>query len=188
MAQSADAIMIAGTGSVYVGPVGSTLPIDPTTALDAALIDLGYLTEDGATLRDEKTKEPINAWQSFYPVKYVVTDASAEIEFVLRQWDVVTVPLAFGGGAITTTAGPPIVYTYTPPAPEDIDERALVLDWDYDTYNFRLIVPKVMVTSGVDSQLTRGQASDLPITLGVIGTDGASPYTIVTDHPDWAAA
>lgn len=184
MAQSADAVVVAGNGAANVAPVGTTLPTDSSTALDPAFVDLGFLSEDGATFRDEKTKEPIPAWQSFYPIKYVVTDASAEVEFVLRQWDADTVPLAFGGGQVTVpnpTAAPG-EFRYEPPDPETIDERALVLSWQYDNANFRLVVPKVMVTSGVESQLTKSSASDLPLTLGVIGTAGASPWLLYTNH------
>src|SRR5680860_985390 len=188
MALSADSIIIAGSGSTSVAPVGSTLPIDVLTALDAAFIDLGYITEEGASFRRSKSTEPITAWQSFNALKYVVTEVADEVEFMLRQWDANTLPLAFAGGAIATTAavvGPPAVpvyYTYTPPDPEDIDERALVLEWLYDTSTFRLVIPRIMVTSGVETQLTRSQASDLPITAGVLATDGAAPWTIISDH------
>lgn len=183
MAQDSDAIVIAGNGSVHVAPVGTALPTTHADALNAAFVDLGYINEDGATFSDDKTKEPIPVWQSFYPLRYVVTDASASIAFALRQWDVNTVPLAFGGGAVTDVAGPPAHFLYTPPDPEEIDERACVIEWAVDTYSFRLIIPKVMVTESVETNLTRTAASDLPITLGILGTDGASPWTIRTDHP-----
>lgn len=180
MPQSSNAVVIAGSGAVHVAPVGTALPTDSTTALNSAFIDLGYINDDGATFRDEKTKEPITSWQTFYAIKYVVTDASAELEFVLQQWDKNTVPLAFGGGTVTApTAGN---FRYEPPDPEDIDERALVLSWNYDSAVFRLVVPKVMVTSGVESQLTKAQAAELPITVGVVGTDGAKPWLLYTTH------
>ncbi len=119
-------------------------------------------------------------------MKYVVTDASASISFALRQWDKNTVPLAFGGGAITSVAaatGVAAHFLYTPPAPEKIDQRACVVEWKVDTYTFRLIIPKVMVTESPDTNLNRTAPSDLPITLGVLGTDGASPWTIRSDFP-----
>lgn len=188
MAADADNIVIAGSGSVHVAPVGTAMPATPIAALNAAFVDLGYVTEDGATFRDDKTKEGTRVWGSFYPVKMRVTDASASLSFVLRQWDIETVPFAFGGGSIATTTGPPAHYTYTPPAPDEIDERALVLEWAADGHDFRLLVPRVMVTEGVETQLTQTAESDLPITLGVLGTAGVDPWQLLTNHPAFAAS
>lgn len=183
MPQNASAIPIAGNGRVHIAPVGTTLPSDHSTALNVAFVELGIITEDGATLRDEKTREPIGGWQSLYPYKYVTTDSSASIAFTLRQWDKATVPLAFGGGAITSVTGPPAHFLYTPPAPSALYERACVVEWDVDTYKFRLIIPKVMPTEALETNLTRNDAANLPITLSVLGTDGTSPYTIRSDFP-----
>ncbi len=188
MALDASDIVIAGNGSVNVAPVGTALPTNPTTALPAAWKNLGYITEDGATFRYDQTKEPVNAWQSFYPLKYRVTGTTAEFDFVLMQMDVDTMPFAFGGGTVTTVAGPPVVYKYTPPNPEDIDERALVLEWVYDTSKFRLVTPRAMLTSGTEVALSRGSETTMPVTLGVLGTAGVAAFEILTDHPGWAAA
>ncbi len=194
MGQNADAIIVAGDGDGHIAPVGSTLPAnitEVTSGLDAAFQTLGFISEDGATFRDERTKEPINVWQSRYAVKYRVTDATAEVEFTLKQWDRITIPLAFGGGTITDVAGlgdGSQGFKYTPPAEDEIDERAFVLTWQYDQANFALVVPKVMVRGSVESQLSDAQESDLPLTLGIMGTAGADPWYMLSDHPAWDPA
>lgn len=185
MPQNSDSIVIAGSGSVHVALLGTALPTDVSTALAAAFVDLGYINGEGASFKDAKTKEPVPVWQSFYAVKYTVTDASASLAFTLRQWDRYTVPLAFGGGAIAETSVGSGVFRYEPPAPEVIDERALVLTWRADESTFRLVVPRVMVTEGVDTKLVRTAPSDLPITVGVLGTDGVKPWALLTDHPSF---
>lgn len=44
--------------TVSVGAVGSTAPTDTTTALDAAFVDVGFLTEDGLTeMREQSVKD-----------------------------------------------------------------------------------------------------------------------------------
>jgi len=182
MAQDADAVMIAGDGDIFTAPVGTALPTNPTVALDAAFIGAGYISEDGVTFRDEKTKEPINVWQSFYPVKYRVTESNAELEMILKQWDLVTVPLAFGGGSIIDNT---TYFEYSPPAPDVIDERACVLDWTYDTFAFRLVIPRTMVRGSIETQLARASESDLPLTLGILGTPGVDPWTLYTSHPSF---
>lgn len=50
------------TGAVFVAPIGSTLPTNATTALDAAFKNLGYVSEDGLVNSIETDTENINAW------------------------------------------------------------------------------------------------------------------------------
>lgn len=188
MPQDADSITVAGNGTASVAPVGTALPVDVATALPAGWVDLGYINEDGATFNDAKTTEEIAVWQSFYAPRRVVTERSATVAFTLRQWDRTTVPLAFGGGTITTIAGPPVVYRYDPPDPEVIDERAAVLEWRDGTSVFRIVLPRVMVSEGVETQMVRTAASDLPITLAILGTDGVKPWSLLTSDPAFAAS
>lgn len=49
-------------GAVYKAPVGTTLPTDATTALDAAFVNLGYCSEDGMTNNNSPSSENIKAW------------------------------------------------------------------------------------------------------------------------------
>lgn len=50
------------SGAIYVAPVGTTLPTDTSTALDAAFEALGYVSEDGVTNDNTPTVENIKAW------------------------------------------------------------------------------------------------------------------------------
>lgn len=49
-------------GAVFCAPVGSTLPIDATTALGAAFKDLGFVSEDGVTRSISKSTTNIKEW------------------------------------------------------------------------------------------------------------------------------
>ena len=40
-------VRVGITGGLYKAPVGSTAPTDATTALDAAFINLGYVSQEG---------------------------------------------------------------------------------------------------------------------------------------------
>lgn len=49
-------------GAIYVAPLGSTLPTDSTTALDAAFVCLGYVSEDGVTNSNSPESDNVKAW------------------------------------------------------------------------------------------------------------------------------
>lgn len=180
MGNDADEIVIAANGTVRVAPVGTAEPTTPTEAPAAAWVDLGYITEEGATFTDSKEIEDILAWQSFYPVRKIVTGKEAAVSFSLRQWNEATIPLAFGGGAVTNpTTG---VWRYAPPSPEDIDERALMLDWQDGDKNYRLIIPKGLVTDAVETNLVRTDSAVLPISFAAIPASTADdPWFVLTD-------
>lgn len=179
MPNDADEIVVAANGTVRVAPVGSTQPTNPTSAPVAAWVDLGYVTEDGATFTDSKEIEDVLAWQSFYPVRKIVTAKEATLAFSLRQWNEATVKLAFGGGTITNPSLG--VWKFVPPDPETLDERALMLDWQDGDKNYRLIFPKGLVTEAVETQLVRTGSAELPITFSAVPATGDDAYILLTD-------
>lgn len=186
MALDADEVVVGANGTVNVGAVGSTGPTDIETALDGAFTDLGYVSEDGIELSPGMDMTEIAAWQSFYPVRRIVTGRSLEIGFELLQWNQEAIELAFGGGSFATTAGPPAYYTYTPPSPEDLDYRALVIEWEDGTKNYRLHVPKALVTDTSSLNINRSDAAGLGLTFSIEATDGTDPFTFITDDPAFA--
>lgn len=52
----------AASGAIFVAPVGTVLPTDTTTALDAAFAELGYVSEDGITNSNSPENDNIKAW------------------------------------------------------------------------------------------------------------------------------
>lgn len=176
---SADQIVVGGTGKVYAAVVGSTAPTNATTALPAAWIDLGYISEEGVTATFGKETETIQAWQSLYPVRRVVTSASAMVKFNLQQWNLTTVPFALGGGTVSEpTAG---IFKYVPADPATIDERALVVEWTDGSRHYRLYFPKGMVVDAVETNITRTASSELPITYEATPTSGTNAFNLFTD-------
>jgi hypothetical protein len=186
MPVDADEVVVAADASVHVGDVGTAGPTDIATALNAAFVDLGYTSEDGIEMTPGMDIGEVRAHQAMYPVRRMVTGRSLELGLTLLQWNQASIELAFGGGTWTTTAGPPAFYTYTPPAPEDMDYRALVLEWEDGTKAYRLHVPKVLVTETSSITLARTDASGLPLTFSVIATDGTDPFTLITSDPAFA--
>lgn len=180
----ADAIVIAGTATIHVAPAGTTMPTSLSDELDPAFVELGYSTDDGVAFSDTKEVQGVRPHQSFYDVRRFVTGRASSLGFSLLQWDADTVPFAFGGGAITEPT--PGEFRYTPPDPEELDERALVIDLADGDRHFRFGIPKGMVSSNTDSGLARTGPALLPITFDALGEDGEAPWTVDSDDPAWA--
>lgn len=191
--QDASEVTIGANGDLYTAVFGTTLPTDIDTNLNAAFGDgHGYISEDGVTFRDGKEIEDIPAWQSFYPVRKVVSAKTSGIEAVLRQFNAANAELAFGGGDVDVSGG---VAIYTPPAPGEIQELSAVVEWVDGEYTYRLVIPKGIVTGEVESNLVRTAALDLPIVIeatpegaAVEGEPETFPFYIVSDHPAFVDA
>ena len=135
---------------------------------------------------DGKTIVDVAAWQSFYAVREIISAREFSRAFVLRQWDRYTIGLAFGGGTFTDQGGG--LTKYEPPDPSTLDERACIVDWQDGMKDYRLVVPRCVVTENVETNLTRTAAADLPITLRVLApTAGADPWYCLTNDPAFAS-
>lgn len=182
MATTPENILVGSGGSIHIAPVGTTLPTTIAGSLNAAFVDLGYISEDGISLASAADVTDIAAFQSLLPVRKVVTGRTFDLSFTVREWTAEGVIFAFGGGDVTESAG---VYTFTPPADTDaLYERALIASWSDGDKNYRLVIPRGVVSEGVETTIARGAASDLPITFSVLAVDEATAgYYLITDDP-----
>jgi len=60
MAVAGSEVRVAGSGHVYLAPVGTAMPTD-TAALPADWVDLGYVTEDGVMFNFDRETEDLNS-------------------------------------------------------------------------------------------------------------------------------
>ncbi|MGH2651763.1 MAG: hypothetical protein ACRDHK_11200, partial [Actinomycetota bacterium] len=178
----AEQVVVGANGQVWVALDGATAPTDATTdpnTVDSDYANLGFASEEGATFNESKEITDIGAWQSFYPIRKIVTARAIAVSFMLRQWNRDTIEFALGGDVTGSTGD----FEFTPPSPEELDLRALILDWQDGDKNYRLYVPSGIVTGAVETNLVRTGAADLPIEFSAIDPGGADIYTIFTDDP-----
>ena len=175
----ASQVKIGSGGKVWVAPIGTVIPANETVAPAAAFKPLGFITEDGVTIRDSKTVQEKRAWQNRYPVKRWVNSRAYEVSFTLEQINWLTFPFAMGGGTLTEpTAGK---FKYVPPAPDFLDSRALLIDWSEGAVLYRLFIPEGLVTDNVEFQVQAEDTIELPVTYGAI-FNGVDPvYTFLTN-------
>lgn len=155
--------VIAANGMVAIAPVGTTLPGDAETALDAAFVELGYISEEGVTFSPGPETEGILAWQSLQPIRNVLTAYDVEASFTLLQWNADTLGLAFGGGVYTDNGDG--TWSFLLPTPEEHKEQSMVIE-GYDGENiYRIVLDRVELSDTGDITFTRSDASGLPVTV-----------------------
>lgn len=180
---NASQVVVGSNGKVWVAEIGTAAPTNATTALAAGWSDLGYVSEDGATFSEGKDITDINAWQSFYPIRYIVNSRQVTVSFTLRQWNNKTVEFALGG----TITGGPTDFTYTPPSPEELDLRQMALEWYDSSKSYRLYIRRGLVTENVETQLIRTDAANLPITFSAMDPgSGTAVYSLFTNDANFA--
>lgn len=179
-------VLVADADTLGSGDFPTDVLVGSGDELDLAVwTEVGFVSENGVTFTDGKTIADIPAWQAFYPVRKIVTEKMTKVEFVMRQWNTDTVRFAFGGGSVSESGG---VATYIPPAPGDLDNRAMVVEWVDGEATYRLVLPRGIVTGDVAAQVVRTAASDLPVSfevspagLPVDGDLSTQPWYILTD-------
>lgn len=166
----------ARAGGVYIAPVGTALPTDTETPLDAAFVPLGYVSEDGVTIGQEVETEPINAWQSGTPIKTLLTSRVASIEFTMIEIKPETLALWFGQAVPTATAG---VFSLDVLTDAPLPEMACVVDLLDGANAMRFVAGRAQMTEAGEIEITRSGAVGLPVTLGTLDDGGVLMHVLV---------
>lgn len=157
-----------GPGRLYSAPLGTTEPVDLSTAWGAAWIDLGY-TESGHTFNYAFTSEDILVAEELIPVKVLPTSAQGTVDFSMAQITLANMKRAFNGGTITTGTG---FSTYEPPDPAA--QVRSMLGWESDDALERLVWRQVIQVGNIS--IPRGKAPNkalIPVSFKLEKPTGA---------------
>lgn len=180
-------VRVAGTGELWLAPVGTALPTAASTALNAAFKGYGYTSEDGVSLSKSVDREGVPAWQSTTPVRYIITGQELTIACTFLQSNENILKLWLASGDFATDGGTPAGYRADVSVDPVGQQFALCIEWEDDAITSRLVVPKVEVTETGDVTLAR-EATSFPVTFGAIAPDtGTVLATWLTSDPAFAA-
>lgn len=181
MPNNANNVVVAASGKIYAGPTSTPAPTNFTTALNAGFLEMGFVSEEGATFTEGRDITDISAWQSFYPLRKIITGRTVSVSFALREFNKRAIEFALGGTVSINSAE----WKYVPPVPDALSAKSFVMEWT-DSFpiakGYRLYIPVCIVTEAVESTLSRTAAADLPITIEATdpGT-GTNIYTLFTN-------
>ena len=96
------------SGAVWIAPLTATLPTDASTELDEGFQLLGYISEDGVTISEERDSESITAWggDSVYTTQTSYTETFA---FTPIEINPVVAAAEYGDDNVTVSAGTMVI-------------------------------------------------------------------------------
>jgi hypothetical protein len=165
MALDATELFIPGTGHVYSAAEGTAMPTDVTTP-GTGWSEHGYTTEDGVTLTFGISTDDIKGWQSFDPLRTIVTEKPKTVKFDLMQNNAMNLLIALGGGTFDSTSG-----LYTPAPPEYQDIRAILVVAIDGTETIAFYAPRMTLSENVEIPWHKSGAAELPLTFKVMAAD-----------------
>ena len=112
-------------GAIYAAPVGTSIPTDTDTALDAAFKSLGYVSSDGLTNTTNIESQKIKAWGGD-TVLVIQTSKDDGFKFnLIETLDTEVLKFVYGKGKVSGDLTTGIAINVSN---EDVDEVALVID------------------------------------------------------------
>lgn len=185
MALDATQTRVGVFGRLYVAPVGTAPPAATATAWPAGWVDLGYLTEDGPKLSPQVASKDVKAWQSFFPVRTIVTERGLDVAFKLEQRNGTILKLAFGGGTVTALGGGD--YKYAPPAASFIDERAFGIEVDDGTIIDRYLCYRGVVKDVGDLTFKKDEATTYDLKASLLAPATGDLWNLISNDPAMAS-
>ncbi|GAB6898590.1 phage tail tube protein [Kineosporia succinea] len=182
MAKNSDNVRVGYAGSVYVGLVGATAPVNPTAAWDPAdWTELGHISEDGITEQSSRDTAEFKAWGfPNSPVRIQTTsqEFSFQVTFLETSHHILSLFHGIDLDDFTSTAsagGVPQFLKANKGSETGPQERALGIDVIDGTHLQRIIVPKAQITETGDLSYKTDEMVQYQVTFkGLVGSDGVS--------------
>ncbi|GAB2859385.1 hypothetical protein GCM10022221_68720 [Actinocorallia aurea] len=166
---------------VWLAPVGTVAPAGPTVAMPAGWWNVGLFTPESLKFKTDPKFSESKSHQSDWPTRTWQTEDAGSCEVDLQEWNARNYIAAFGGGTITTVAGPPAYYQYTPPSVGGRGEVAACIEIADGSRHWRRMIPRCMQNEGVEQDWSKTKESTLALRLKILGGDLVSPWYDFSD-------
>lgn len=178
-------VLIGSTGAAYVAPLATAAPTTSVSSLNAAFLDLGYLSDDGVTETYDDSTDEITAWQGAAIVRRVISSSSATLQFTMIESKTDVLELFHKGSAMATDGSTGFKLDVLAPT---ADRRSFVIDVLDGSTHVRLYVANGEVTErGEVTYANNGDALQYPVTITCYPVAGVV-MTKFSDSAAWTNA
>lgn len=151
----------AVTGGVFTAPLGTTLPDDASTALEADFVGLGYVGEDGLSETNSRDSEQIREWGGKV-VKVLQTDTENTYQLTLLQSGSPDVLKEVYGEDNVSVVGSKTTITNDF---SELPHKVWVFDMAEGNSRRRIAIPDGQITEVGDITYARGEAVAFEVTV-----------------------
>lgn len=161
-------------GAIYNAPIGTTLPTDTTTTLDAAFNAMGYASEDGVTNTNSPEVENIRAWGGDIVLAAQTSkDDTWQVKLIEVLNDDV-LKAVYGADNVTGTLTSGLTVNVNS---KDVAESSWVFDMILrDGAAKRVVLPKAKITEIGDITYTDNDVTGYEITLTAMPDDSGNTH------------
>lgn len=179
-----DAVRVGVTGRVYLAPVGTTLPTDVTTPLNASFVEVGHISEDALTESLEINTEKLRSWQRPIGIRTLTTEVNWTFQFQMLETSPLNLELYYGGAESTVATG--VATTAIKAWPQGVAKAAVIEIEDGDVIT-RFAIPKVEVGDRGEVNHVNTDGTMYDVTLNVLGTDLDDMGYRITNDPTFVS-
>lgn len=155
--------------SIWLAPIGTTLPTTLEAAPGASFEDVGWIHEDGITENANGSKEVIRGHQGGRVVRTRMSETGTTIEFTALEDKPQTNSLRYHEKSSAVTAG---VRTVKRSPGQRVSARAAVIDFydiDNETIRKRYVIPRLEIVPTGEKTFSNADISGFGFEAEIIG-------------------
>ncbi len=166
------------SGAIYVAPQGTALPTDADTTPGAAFKLLGFTSDAGVQLNEDRSTESITAWEGRSVVYNPVTEYVEQLVFTPIQCNVDVLKAVWGDANVTTAADGTIIAKHHG---GNLDPICIVIDMVPRTGIKRRLCGTYQLTERGGAAYDGTQVDGRELTFNAIpDADGTTTYEYVS--------